>query len=393
MPAFGIQEIKQLYRNEPQNACNRICEALETKVLRPDDLSIRDVFLGSVEDGEEALRLIDPRRKSGGFRLQESGLSAVKTSDFSAITGQLVFTKVKEGYEYPELFTDQLCSPWHTDFLEGERVPGVGGIGDKIEVVGEGENFPYLGLNEEYIDFGPVEKRGFIVPITREMIIADRTGLVLKRAGDGGKFMAINKHKRVMDVVTGQVNSYKRNGTATNTYLSSGAYINTTASTLTDWRSIEAGELLFDAITDPNTGEPIILDQGSLVLLVPSALKRTAQRIIGATQIRYGDGASNSTAAYTPTPGGLPGQGAAGINGNYRVLSNAYVKARTSSASTYFMGDFKGAFVYREAWGMDMLQLGEGSEANFNQDIAMRYRVTECGLAGVMEPRKSVKLT
>jgi hypothetical protein len=393
MAAFRRDEIRKLYQLTA-NPLERITEMLDEKILRPDDFSIRDTFLATVEDGEEVLRAIDPRRKSGGQRLTEASLNAVRTSDFAGITGQLIFNKVKEGYEYPGLLWPQLVDEWNTTFLEGEVVPGVGEIGAaNIQVVSEAEEFPYLGLNEEKITFGPLEKRGFIVAITREILIADNTGLIMQRSNNGGKFLSINKEQRVLNVVTGQVNTYVRNGVASNTYQTSGSYVNSIANPLIDWRALETGELLFDAITDPNTGLPILQQIAKLKILVPSALKRTAERIIRGTQLRVGDGASFSSATYTPVTGGVPGQGAAGISDYGPVLSNAFVKLATSSASQWFTGDFPGAFVYRTAWDIEDVTSGEQSEAAFNRDVVYRVKVSEMGAPGTLEPRKAQQNT
>ena len=82
------------------------------------------------------------------------------------------------------------------------------------------------------------------MPVTREIIIADRTGILLKAAAETGHWCGLNKEKRVLDVVTGQVNNYKRNLTATNTYLTSGTYVNSQTGNALDgqgneWRALE----------------------------------------------------------------------------------------------------------------------------------------------------------
>src|SRR5262249_21357057 len=127
-------------------------------------------------------------------------------------------------------------------------------LGDNAEIVQEGQPYPNIGLNEEWIQTAPTKKRGFIVPVTREIIVADRTGILLREAGEGGRWLGLNKEKRVIDIVTGQTNNYQRNGTASNTYLTSGAYINSQTGNALDgqgneWRAVEKAELLFDAIT------------------------------------------------------------------------------------------------------------------------------------------------
>lgn len=188
--------------------------------------------------------------------------------------------------------------------------------------MGEAERFPEVGVSEEYVDFTPIKKRGFICSVTKELIVQERTGLLLQRCSDGGKYMALNKEKRIMDVACGVSNTYKRNSVATNTYLTAGAYINAhTNPMVASYRAFETAELLLESITDPTTGEPQGIN-GTLTVLVPRALFKTSENVIGATQIRIGDGATSSVATYAPNPvGGRP----------YVLLSNPYVAIRSGS--------------------------------------------------------------
>src|SRR5215831_11215963 len=284
---ISLQELKHQRRwLGGTETARRLTESMNAGHLKPDNFSVQDLFVGLHKDGEELLRSISYRR-SGGRSLMEAA-DAVDTTAFSGIIGQIIFNKIKEAYQDPKFLWPDLCDTMSTVFLDGERIPGIGRIGDKAEIVDEGQPYPLVGLNEEYIDTAPTRKRGFIVPVTREIIVADRTGILLKVAGETGYWAGLNKEKRVLDIVTGQVNNYKRNGTATNTYLTSGAYVNAQTGNALDgsaneWRALEKSDLLFDSITDPNTGEPIVVVPDTL--LVPSALKKTALRILAATEV------------------------------------------------------------------------------------------------------------
>jgi hypothetical protein len=382
MKMVQLRELKRRVRGQGgAAAAQHLTEALDKGYLKPEDFSVRDLFEAFHEDGAELLREIQSR-KSGGRPLLEAS-QAVDTQSFTGIIGQIVFNKVKEAYTDAEFLWPELCETMTTQFLDGERIPGIGRIGDKAEVVNEGDAYPAVGLNEEFIDTPPTRKRGFIVPVTREIIIADRTGLLLKAAAETGHWLGLNKEKRVLDVVTGIVSNYKRNGTATNTYLSSGAYINSQTGNALDgqgneWRALEKADLLFDAITDPNTGEPIIVAPDSLV--VPTALKRTAERIVNATGVVTVDNRAN--AATIRTEGGNP-YGGKGI----KVLSSPYVKQRSGSATKWFYGVPKKAFLYIQVWDIETLQAASNSDMEFQMDIWMRYKVSERGVAAVQEPR------
>ncbi len=359
-------------------------ENLAANRLRPEDFSLRDLFEAIAPNGRELLYEISFRRGRGNRAALQEAANAVSTGDFSNITGQIIYNKVREKYEDPTLLWSQLCTTQSTEFLNGERIPSVGRIGDKGEKVAEGAAYPMVGLNEEWTDTRPTVKHGFIVPITREAIVADRTGLVLKLAGEGGMWAGVAKEKEVIDHAVGVTNSYNRNGVASNTYLTSGAYINDQTSNALDgqaneWRAIEKADLLFDAMTDPNTGEPIGIPANPQ-LLVPSALLKTAERIIHATGVQTVDMRAQVTTVRTDGPNPLGSR-------RPQILSNQYVKARTSSTSKWFYGDFKRAILYMSVWEIETLQAASNSEPEFLQDIWARHKVSYRGVPQMYEPR------
>ncbi len=382
----NLQELKTLVRHKKANgAAAVLIESLDKGWLKPDSFSVQDLFVSMHEAGEERLRNISNRR-SGGQNLLEAA-QAVDTAAFTGIIGQIVFNKVKDAYSDPDFLWPELAETMDTQFLDGERIPGIGRIGDKAEIVDEGASYPLVGLNEEFIDTPPTKKRGFIVPVTREIIVADRTGLLLKAAAETGRWHGLNKEKRVLDVVTGVVNNYKRNLTATNTYLTSGAYINSQTGNALDtsgneWRALEKADLLFDAITDPNTSEPIIVKPDTLI--VPTALLRTAQRILESPGIVTVDNRANAGTIRTESPNPYGGKG-------IKVLSSPYVKSRSSSATKWWWGKPKKAFLYVQVWAIETLQAASNNELEFSQDIWMRYKTSERGVCAVQEPRFMVQ--
>lgn len=386
--AINYKEMKrQVELDGGRVVANHLRECLEDGTFRADEFSLRRLFESTVEDGRAYLDSIDERRKSGrhwSADLRESG-DVVDTGTFANITGQIMFSKIKEAYTSPEFLWSQLVDQQQTPFPYGERIPGVGPVGDRMAEVGEGEQYPTAGLNEEYIDVPATKKKGVIVNVTREAVVYDRTGLVLKEAANQAYSYGVQLEKKVMATVTGQTgyNNYKRNGVATNTYLQSGAYINQVASTLTDWTSIQTLELLADAITNPNTGEPIILEAANL--LVPSALKRTANRILMSSEVAHVDNQANASTVRTFSPNPME----KGFYGQpkYGVLSNAYVKAATTSASQWFFGDFKKAFTRFYAWDMEIEQAADNNQMKFERDIWHRFKVSSRDIIAVVEPR------
>lgn len=361
--------------------------------MKPEDYSLRRLFENFVRDGSghlcgrEVVDTWDQRslEDRSGVMLYEAG-DAVMTSDFSDITGQIIFSKVKQAFAAPGLIGDQLATTVPTEF-NGEKIPGISEIGDEAEVIGEGKNYPLVGVGQEFIKTPETEKRGFIVPVTKEAVFFDRTGLVLRRAKDVGTWAALNKEKRILDGCLGITSTYSRNGTDDiATYGDNSGdhdWDNLAASNaLSDWQSIETSELLFDGLTDPNTGELISVIPNMLV--VPSALKHTARMIVRATNVQRVDNQANASTFRTDSANPIM---------DYTILSSPQVKSRVGDATTWFLGDFPRAFNYMENWPISHKSAPPDSHEEFHRDIIHQERVSERGVIAVVEPRAVVKNT
>jgi hypothetical protein len=382
-----LAAMKSSYGN--QQVCEHLTEALEdgregrSGGLKADDFSLRDLFEHLVSDGREALRLLNPRNQVSAM---EAG--AVDTSFFSQITGQLIYSRILEAYQSPALVFSRLIPSVSTQFLDGERISGLGRIGDEAEEVGEGEQFPRAGFGEEYIDTPATRKHGLIVSVTREAIFADRTGLILRRASEVGEWLGVNKEKRLIDIAIGAVNNYKRNGTEVDTYQTTAPWKNDHSTPLVDWTDVETAELLFSEIVDPNTGEPVMVNAANMV--VTPYKYRTAQQILNATEVRIGDGASNTTQTIQDNPvvSAYPVDKSQLFYN--RIQSQLGVSA--SDAKEYWLlGDFSKAFGYMEVFPMSVVQAPQNSYLSFERDIVSEFKASERGVAVVMDPRYSIR--
>ena len=154
---------------------------------------------------------------------------------------------------------------------------------------------------------------------------------------------------------------------------------------LVDWTDVDAAEQLFADILDPHTSEPVLV-QATTVLVMP-AYRHAAHRIFNAAEITYDSGATQTTAA-NPL-------------GRYRVVESRLAYRRLlgigMSAATakkwWFIGDFRKAFAYMENWPLTVAVSPPHSEAEFNQDIVVRFKASERGAAAVINPRYVVKST
>ena len=381
--AIKYRELKRRYELDGAEATvQHLREALEARHLSPEDFSLRELAEAIV--GPDWVRQLDPR---GGVTLLEAG-DAVDMTAFSNITGQMVYAKIMESYAQEAFVLSRLVQTVPTR-LDGERIPGVGRVKDEAAEVQPGMPYPSLGLSEDFIDTPSTTKRGFIVPITKEAVFFDRTHLILQRAAEVGEILGLNKEKRLVDLVIGQTNTYKWKGTDYNTYYDSndgGPWINSIAANeLVDWTDVDAAEQLFADMLDPNTGEPILI-QADTVLVMP-AYRRAAHRVFVASEIQYGPDGSATT---TVSPNLLR---------NYRMVDSrlAYRRIVASGVSSadarkwWFLGDFRKAFAYMENWPITVTQAPANSEAEFSQDIVLRFKASERGAAAVMNPRYVVK--
>lgn len=360
-----------------------ITEALESGQLKPGDFSIRGLFEAFVEGGRELADSWNPRH-GGGYHIMESA-GNVDTSAFSNITGQIVFTEILDKYQNEEFTFSKLIPTMSTPF-NGEKIAGIGQIGDKSEIVNEAEPYPHVGVNEDWIETPRTTKRGLIVPITKEAIFFDRTGVILERCGAVGESLGINREKRAIDCVIDEnttAHRYKWRGTTYATYQASSPWINSIGSNaLVDWTDIDALEQLFDNLTDPNTGEPILIIPKDLI--VTRGLLRAAQRIITATTLRM------NTPGYATSGNPTETEYANPIS-PYTIRWSRLLQSRLATDTDWFIGDIAASFRYMENWPLTVVNAPDNSEAEFTQDIVQRFKASERGAFSVREPRGMAK--
>lgn len=389
MATIRYRELRRQYKLDgPDKTVKHLSEALAEGHLKPEDFSIRDLAEGLVPDGHEWVRNMDPRN-AGGVNLMEAG-EGVDVTAFLNITGQVIYSKILDAYRHEAFVVSKRVDTVPTR-LDGEKIPGIGPIADEVTEIHPGMPYPNVGFGEDYIETPSTTKHGLIVPVTREAIFFDRTNLVLSRAAEVGEILGLNKEKRLIDLVIGQTNNYKWKGADYDTYYDSGdsmPWVNElSGNELVDWTDVDAAEQLFADILDPNTGEPVLV-KATTVLVMP-AYRHAAHRVFNAAEISYApDGSPTTTTAANPL-------------GNYTVVESrlAYRRIIASGASAadakkwWFIGDFRKAFAYMENWPITVTQSPPGSEADFNQDIIVRFKASERGAAAVINPRYVAKNT
>jgi hypothetical protein len=339
--------------------------------------------------GHMILREAQDRGKGMLCKVLREAADAVSTTHFSRVFGEFTNSRFLDTMESPAFIArEQLVTVVPAQTGYETTVPGIAKLGDLAEDVGEAEDYPRIGLSEFHANIPRAVKDGFIVEVTEEVLFEDKPGLIMRTVQRATESLAITMEKEILDVVLGITTTYRRNsGAKQATYANShsnGDFDNLVASTaLVDYTDIEAGTLAWDAMTDLETGEPVMIT-GNLQLVHPSALAFTVANILNATAYKLGaDSASVQMTVSNPvTNRGL----------SITPVTSPYVKQRTSSDSTWFLGDFKRAFEYHEIIPPQMLT-DDGGESRFNRDIVSRSKVRRRGVTAVVAPWYVLKFT
>ena len=379
--------------------------------ILPHDFSIRDLARNTIFSrngdpvGNEFVEMCDPQEGGGEF---QEAMGAVDASAFAGITGQLLINRVLASFQQESFILSNLIPTLPTS-LNGERIPGVSmpaDPGENFIEAAEMDPLHYVGFSEEYVNTQPTVKRQLGIAITKEAIFFDRTGLVLARGSYVGTILGLRKEKNLINLLIGATKTYqeKRKGDSAavslNTYYSSyeqanqgGRWVNhLDANPLSDWTNINALEVLFDQMIDPNTGEPIILPSNRVIIAPQIQFLPLNQLLKGDQVWKFTQG------GLAPTGTGV-GVGLTGAN-PLTQLGITFATSRqlmaqiknqgyaASDAGNYWWYGDPAAFAYMENWPITVVQAPTNSEAEFNQDIVVRFKGSERGVGAIMEPRR-----
>ena len=323
---------------------------------------------------------------------------AVATMSFQEISREAIQSMIMDPYQSPEFVLSNLI-PVRQSAFSFEKVLGVSQIGDEVSEVAEGEEYPLAGVTQSYMHMPETKKRGFRVQLTREAIFFDRTNLIQARCGNGGLSMGQNREKRATDCVideNGGAKSavegghrYHFKGNSIATYGNSSGnhdWDNLQASNqLLDQSDVDAAIQLFNGLTDPDTGEPIVL--AARHLLVAQSQEMTARAIRDMTKRTYtlpGFATSGNPVQIEVAGNGLP---------NFEIITGPYVAARLATDTDWFYGDISQAFEYVQNWAPEVKRLGANTQLEFSNDIVDQYRFSEYGNFGTKNPRYMTKST
>ena len=365
---------KRIELDGAENTVQHLMEALKQGDLKPDDFSIRDLAESFMPDGLSHIEQME-------ILTEDAAIPLVST------IGAVIDTKIKEAYNQEVFAASKLVRTIPTR-LDGEKIHMFGTISDDNLSVVAGKDYTTAHLHADYIETPGTTKHGLIIPVTKEAVFFDQTHHILERAAEVGEILAMNKEKRILNMVLGITKTYKQNGTARDTYLPGGGshpWKNLlSGNELLNWESIETAEDIFGEMVDPISDNPILIEPNTVLVMPPK--RHLAHRLFYASSVSYEEG---STASTIQNP-----------FAKYRLVSSrlAYQRLKTQQGVTtpekiWFIGNFRKAFAYMENWGITVTRSASGSEADFSQDVVVRFKASERGTPAVIDPRYVVKCT
>jgi hypothetical protein len=393
-----VEEYKK-YPGEKGPVVRALNEEIRAKVYTADDFSFKALFEACFGWGEIQACTADKNRLVTKDVFEHAG--AVSTAAFKDISGQIVFSMMIPRYQSEEFVFTKLIPERQSPYTN-EKVAGLSGIGpgtDSEWVVPEGEPYNLAGFGPNWVNLPETIKRGKIVPVTREAIFFDRTGMIREFAGDVGYWLGFNREVRATDCVIDENAGAKSAAAGGHRYHWMGTSIATygdnsgthswdnlaAVNALVDWTNINVLDQVLNEIVDPFTGAPVMLD--ATTLIVPKSLEKTAGRILSSTQLQVvtpgyaTSGNPNITTLTNP------------YGGAFRVVSSRLLAQRLAVKTSYFYGTPEKAFVYVVNFPFQQKMAPDNSQEEFSRDIVLQARADERGAYGTIDPRLMAKST
>ena len=393
---INYRNLLEHYQRDFAEASGQLASCFQDKSVKPTDIELGALWAEIYGWNE----FQDVRRKNRLARDVMEAAGAVGTQVFQNISGQIVFNAILDAYEAPEFVFSKMIPSVPTEF-DGEKIAGISAIGDEALVVGENDPYPLAGVVEDWIETPRTRKRGLIVPVTREAIFFDRTGVLLDRCKQVGYWLGYNKEIRAIDCVidenAGAVSAmmgghrYHWKGNSIATFGNTSGTHNwdnlAGTNTLVDYSDIENAELLLDAMTDPENGIITgVYRAAAKHLVVTSQLLHTAKQILTATDLILHAGGYNASASVNErrSPNSLQ---------TYEIVTSPLLAGRQATDTTWFLGNITKAYRWMENFPMTTVEAPTNSHDEFHRDIVAAYKASERGGYATFDPRYMIQAT
>jgi len=313
--------------------------------------------------------------ESGGEYVTEGEIAS---SGFSIITSGVIHSEVIKGYESAYNQGADKVVETITSKRKTENIPGFTAT-EGLRKVNEAMPYEDSSFSDKYVTVTH-EKYGRIISVTAEAVQFDETGKILMTANRLGMKAADLKARLILEgVIDKNSTVYQPSGTAEALYNDSARTGQDYANKTTGLGAISAANLetvlakLKMMKDDPNPSDAenpsyIGIRPDRMILMCHPSLTVDAWTLRNSTGV---PGTANNDANYVPDM--VP----------YQVVDNPYI----GTSTTWYIGDFQRQFVWSEVWPIETHVGSEDSDAAFNRDCAMRYKVRFMGNVAALDYR------
>lgn len=344
--------------------------------------------------GDSFDRHFNPYEGGDRMALLEAGpgidpTAFLNINTFSLATSGLVEAQVLERFVNPGFIGDQLVTVRPTR-LNGEKMIGITGIGNKAQTRVPGEPHPRAGFGEQYIETPQLDEKALAVEVQQESVFYDLTGQVLDVAGSVGEELGYLREITIIDLVEGVTNPYSRNGTASDTYQATTPWVNEQTNDMADHTDIQNSKSLFRLMRDPDTLKEI--------LVIPTQILHHSDReddffrVFNTTELREVTN-TDTTTITTGAPStsvNKPTLLSSPIVDTRREATDGLNLSNANSLIRWLHGDFKKAFMWMEAWPIRVRQASATEYGMLDRGIIAAYFANYRGIGAVREPRYTV---
>ena len=359
-------EMRELARGRPTEFLARVQKGLEEGKFSLQSIRHIDRLYAALADVPVQIMMPDA---VGNMR-------AITTSAFPVLVGNTIVFAVNAAYDSVPTIGDQLV----TELDDDHAITVVAQINannvnqDKVK---EGDDFPEISASEEITQIGEW-RNGRVLRISAETISRNQVSNIVDRVNALGRIASVAVEELTLKRVTDYSGSgatpaapyvYKPDGTGAALYSTSantpgkrapsGTRINTNP--LSDETHIATCRAIL-AMNRDDLGKPLPINVNECILLGPDAL---AEEIF---KIKHSELIPSATGSFQVNP-----YGPKGIFGGYKPLTSNRLDQWSTTA--WYFGMFNRQFRRKWALRMEMITLGESTQAYLNSRIAFQARL------------------
>ncbi len=311
-------------------------------------------------------------------------IEALNTSMFPNITGELINQTIMQSYAYAlagvmNLVTELDSKKQDFDYIPGFLAP------DGMARVKEGLPYPVTHFGEKLARV-QLEKYGRIIELTREMILGDQTGQIVRIAQRVGDKYGIVQHRLIIQTAIDGARTDLEEATSTAFYLDGSArtVFATTHSTV-------------DGQTNANTPSSGAVPSSSTIdAAFAYAGVITDEKGDYTTQLGYPHalcraGATEKTLWEFFYSKGKPDTTDRADNFYAEKTKPSIFTSPYISATAWYLGDFSKDLVWLWTWKPETVSQGQDSNASFERDIIARFKWDFKGGCGRTDYRHAYK--